>query len=67
MLVIKEKDLVILEGECRELDAPGDDVHGFDGQDGGGELQLPELLALGGEANQGVVHRGHGDGLLATE
>lgn len=67
VFVVEDEDLIVLERQCRELDAPGGDVDRLDGQDGGREPQLPQLLALGGEADEGVVHRGHGDRLLTPE
>ena len=67
MFVIKDEDLIVLQGQRRELDAPRGDVDGLDGQDGGREFELPEFLALGGEADEGVVHGGHRDCLLAPK
>lgn len=65
MLVVEQQHLLVGQGNCCQLQAPGRQVDGFQAEDVGRKLQLPELLALAGEGDDGVVHGGHQDGLLS--
>ena len=67
MLVVENEHLPVLQPDRGELDRPGGDVDGLHAHDGAGQLELPQLLALAGEADEALLHRRHRDCLLAAE
>ena len=67
VLVVEDEHLPVLEADRGELDGPRGDVDWLHAHDGAGQLELPQLLALAREADEGLLHRRHSDGLLAAE